>query len=213
MYIKVWVNLHLVYPQSSRGAGAAPFSYSWLLWRHAQHSRSFPLTLQLLPLHFPPHWNLLSIIKFTFCFVTPVPLLESRQSRGTLGIMPLLSRRSWGCFILIFMEWFLVPYNRPSVCAQHVIEVIVSGMKVCIPHTFSGMKAWKPWFSWTSSCAVKDGGATHRLYYCLSPSEIYTLYISDRDHATFVLQLTKILSLIGRIKIFLTPTPLLTCNI
>ena len=37
----------------------------------------------------------------------------------------------------------------PSFCAERITKVIISGMKLYIPHTFSNYKAKKPWFKGT----------------------------------------------------------------
>ena len=50
-----------------------------------------------------------------------------------------------------------------SLLTERITEVIVSGMDLYIPHTFSNTKAKKPWFNPACSRAVKDREATHKL--------------------------------------------------
>ena len=43
-----------------------------------------------------------------------------------------------------------------SLCAEHITEVIIPGMELYIPHTFSNTKAKKPWLNSACSHAVND---------------------------------------------------------
>ena len=79
----------------------------------------------------------------------------------------------------------------PSLCAERISEVIVSGMEAFIPHTFSIPNARQPWFNSTCSRAVNDREAAHRRYRRNPSAENHALYISARNHAKSVLQLTK----------------------
>ena len=79
----------------------------------------------------------------------------------------------------------------PSVCAQRITEVIVSGMEAYIPHTFSTPHAKKPWFNHACSCAIKDREAAHKRYLSLRTPANHDLYISARNHAKSVLRLAK----------------------
>ena len=62
----------------------------------------------------------------------------------------------------------------PSLCAERITEVIVSGIESYILHTLFNTKVKKPWFN--SAC---------------SRAENHILYISARNHAKSILQLTK----------------------
>ena len=79
----------------------------------------------------------------------------------------------------------------PSLSAERITEVIVSGMEACIPHTFSLPNARQPWFNFTCSRAVKDREVAHKRYRRNPSAENHALYISARNHAKSVLQLTK----------------------
>ena len=79
----------------------------------------------------------------------------------------------------------------PSVCAQRITEVIVSGMEAYIPHTFSPTHARKPWFNHACSRAVKDREAAYRRYLSLRTNDSHSLYISARNRAKSILRLTK----------------------
>ena len=90
------------------------------------------------------------------------------------------------------------PYNDycfrvrdPSLCAERIIEVIVSGMEVYIPHSFSRPKPSKPWSITACSRDIHDREMAHKRYLSLPSPESQTLYISARNHAKSVLQLAK----------------------
>ena len=79
----------------------------------------------------------------------------------------------------------------PSLCAERITEVIISGMEAYVPHTFSIPNARKPWFNLACSRAVHDREAAHKRYRGHPTPESHALYISARNHAKSVLQLTK----------------------
>ena len=79
----------------------------------------------------------------------------------------------------------------PSLCAERITEVIVSGMEAYIPHTFSDPKARKPWFNSACSRAVIGREAAHKRYRSHPSPESHALYISARNQAKSVLQLAK----------------------
>ena len=79
----------------------------------------------------------------------------------------------------------------PSLCAERITEVIVSGMEAYIPHTFSNPKARKPWFNSACSRAVNGREAAHKRFRSNPSPETHALYISARNHAKSVLQLAK----------------------
>ena len=78
-----------------------------------------------------------------------------------------------------------------SLCADRITEVIISGMEAHIPRTFSIPHARQPWFNYTCSRAIKDREVAHKRYRRNPSNENHTLYISARNHAKSVLQLTK----------------------
>ncbi len=51
---------------------------------------------------------------------------------------------------------YCIQNGDPSECAQRITEVIVSGMRAYVPHTFSTPHAKKPWFNHACSHAIKD---------------------------------------------------------
>ena len=79
----------------------------------------------------------------------------------------------------------------PSVCAQRITEVIVSGMEAYIPRSFSTPHAKKPWFNHACSRAVNDREVAHKRYQSLQTNANYELYISARNRAKSILRLTK----------------------
>ena len=79
----------------------------------------------------------------------------------------------------------------PSMCAQRITEVIVSGMEAYIPHTFSTPHAKKPWFNHACSRAIKDREVAHKRYLSLPSPTNHNLYISARNRAKSTLRLTK----------------------
>ena len=52
----------------------------------------------------------------------------------------------------------------PFLCAERITEVIIPGMELYIPHTFSNNKGKKTWFNSACSRAVKDREAAHKQY-------------------------------------------------
>ncbi len=78
---------------------------------------------------------------------------------------------------------------RPSVCAQLIMEVIVSRKEACIPHTLSHAKM--PWFNHVCSHAIKDREAAYKRYMSLKTSENHALYSSAQNRTKSILRLTK----------------------
>ena len=79
----------------------------------------------------------------------------------------------------------------PSLCAERITEVIVSGMEVYIPHSFSRSIPSKPWFNTAFSRAIHDKEMAYNRYLSLPLPESHALYISARNHGKSVLQLAK----------------------
>ena len=79
----------------------------------------------------------------------------------------------------------------PSLCAGRIMEVIISGIELYIRHTFSNTKAKKPWFNSACSRAVNDSEAANKRYCSHQSAKTHALYISNRNHAKSILQLTK----------------------
>ena len=79
----------------------------------------------------------------------------------------------------------------PSLCAERKTELIVSGMELYIPHTFSNTQAKLPWFNFAWSHVVNDREAAHKRYRSHPSAETCALYISDRNHPKSILQLSK----------------------
>ena len=79
----------------------------------------------------------------------------------------------------------------PSLCAEHITKVITSGMELYIPHTFSNIKAKKPWFNSACSRAVNDREAANGTIAIHLLKLMPFIYISVRNHAKSILQLTK----------------------
>ncbi len=79
----------------------------------------------------------------------------------------------------------------PSVCAQCITEVTVSGMEAYIPRTFSTPHTKKTWFNHACSRAVQDREAAHKRYQSLRTPVNNDLYISARNRAKSILRLTK----------------------
>ena len=81
-------------------------------------------------------------------------------------------------------------FRYPTLCAERITEMIISGIKKYIPHTFSNTKNKKPWLNAACSQAVNDREATHKRY-CNHPSAVTdALYIYVRNHAKSILQLS-----------------------
>ncbi len=78
----------------------------------------------------------------------------------------------------------------PSMCAQRITEVIISGMEAYIPHTFS-THAKKAWFNHTCSRTIKDREVAHKRYLSLPSPTNHNFYISSRYWAISFLRLTK----------------------
>ena len=65
--------------------------------------------------------------------------------------------------------------------------MIISGMELYIPQSFSNTKVKKPWFNSACSRAVNDKVAAHKRYRNHPSAETHALYISDRNHAKSIL--------------------------
>ena len=81
--------------------------------------------------------------------------------------------------------------RHPSLYAEHITEVIVSGMEAYIPHSFSRPKRSKPWINTACSRVIHDGKVAHKRYLSFSSPASPALYISVWNHANFVVQLAK----------------------
>ena len=171
-----WKTLQLCYPS---WPGTVPQPYPWPPWIHAQHSWSFP--------NFQS-FSLLCQIFFS------VGLLRSQSYSVTCSIPPVRPQypHKWRSFCHFnSAKWedlrqyysdfpwddYCFHVKDPSLCAECITEVIVSGMESCIPLTFSNTKAKKFWFNSACSHAVKDREAAYKQY-CSHPSpETHALYI------------------------------------
>ncbi|MPC69949.1 hypothetical protein E2C01_064183 [Portunus trituberculatus] len=107
----------------------------------------------------------------------------------------------WGDLRRYYADFPLNDYcfrvKDPSLCAERITGVIVSGMEAYIPHFFSQPKHSKPWFNTACSRAIHDREVANKWYLSLPSPESHALYISARNHAKSVLQLAKH-SFIGR---------------
>ena len=68
--------------------------------------------------------------------------------------------------------------SDPSLCAERITEVIVSGMEAYIPHSFSKPKSSKPWFNAACSRAVRDKEAACKRFRKHSSPQNHNLYVS-----------------------------------
>ena len=64
-------------------------------------------------------------------------------------------------------------------------------MQLYFHHTFSNTKSKKPWFNSACSRASKDREADHKRYPSYPSAKTHALYISNRNQAKSILQLTK----------------------
>ena len=65
--------------------------------------------------------------------------------------------------------------------------MIISGMELYIPHSFSNTKAKKSWFNSACSRAVNNREAAHKWYRSHPSAETHALYIYARNHAKSIL--------------------------
>ena len=87
-------------------------------------------------------------------------------------------------------DYYCFHIRDSSLCAERIIEVIISGMELYI-HIFSNSKVKKPWFNSACCRAVNDREAIDKRYRSHPSVETHALYISDCKHAKSILQLTK----------------------
>ena len=71
----------------------------------------------------------------------------------------------------------------PSLCAEPINKVIVSGMEAYIPHAISRPKPSKPWFNTACSRVIHNRKVVHKRYLSLPSPESHALYICARNHA------------------------------
>ena len=76
-------------------------------------------------------------------------------------------------------------------CTERIIEIIVFGIEVYIPHSSSSLKAHKPWFNLTCSRAIHDRVVVYKRCLSFPSPDTHVLYISAQNHAKSVLQLIK----------------------
>ena len=131
--------------------------------------------------------NLISVI----CSITPVQSQDPSKQRYFWHF----NSAKWEDLRQYYSDFpwddYCFHVKDPLLCAECITEVIISGMELYIPHTFSNTKAKKPWFNSASSRAVKDWETAHRRYRSHPSAETHALYISARNHAKSILQLTK----------------------
>ena len=137
------------------------------------------------PLGFSDH-NLISVT----CSITPVQPQDPPKQR----CFWYFNSAKWADLRQYYSDFPWDDYcfyvRDPSLCAERITEVIISDMELYIPHTFSNTKAKKAWFNSTCSRAVKDRETAHKWYRSHPSAETHDLYISARNHAKSILQLT-----------------------
>ena len=123
--------------------------------------------------------NLISVS----CPISPIPPQDPPKRRCLWHF----ASASWGDLRRYYANF---PWNDycfrdrdPSLCAERITEVIVSGMEAYIPHSFSQPKPSKPWFNTACSRAIHDREVAHKRYLSLPSPESHALYISARNHA------------------------------
>ncbi len=134
-------------------------------------------SVQLIsPLGFSEH-NLIS----ASCPIAPVRPMDPPK-RQCFRYYP---SGQWEDLRMFFSD---LPWNEycfqvhdPSVCAQRITEVIVSGTDAYIPHTFSLPQAKKSWFNHACSRAIIDREAAYKRYMNLQTPENHDSYISARN--------------------------------
>ena len=125
------------------------------------------------------------------CPIAPIPPQDPPRRRCLWHF----ASADWGSLRGYYADF---PWNDycfrvrdPSLCAERITEVIVSGMEAYIPHSFSRPKPSKPWFNTACSRAIHDREEAHKGYLSHPSPESHALYISARNHAKSVLQLAK----------------------
>ena len=120
--------------------------------------------------------NLISVS----CPIAPLPPQDPPKRRCLWHF----NSANWGDLRRHFADFPWYDYcfrdRDPSLCAQRVTEMIVSGMEAYIPHTFSRPKASKPWFDSSCSRAILDRDSAFRRYRGLPSPEYPVLYIPAR---------------------------------
>ncbi|XP_063864361.1 uncharacterized protein LOC135102784 isoform X1 [Scylla paramamosain] len=131
--------------------------------------------------------NLISV----FCPITPI----APQGPPNLRCFWHFASASWGDLRRYFADF---PWNDycfcvrdPSLLAERITELIVSGMEAYISRSFSRPKPSKPWFNTACFHAIHDREVAHKKYLSLPSPESHALYISAQNHAKSVRQLAK----------------------
>ncbi|MPC17220.1 hypothetical protein E2C01_010069 [Portunus trituberculatus] len=148
------------------------------------NSSAHDVTLSCL-LDFSDH-NLI----YVSCPISPIPPQDPPKQRC---LWQFISAR-WGNLRRHYADFPWIDYcfcvRDPSLCAERITEVIVSGMEVYISHSFSQPKP-KPCFDTAFSRAVHDREVVHKWYLRLPSHESHALYILARIPAKSILQLAE----------------------
>ena len=131
------------------------------------------------------------------CFIAPVQPQDQPKRRCFWHFNSAKWQDLRQCYSNFPWDDYCFHVRDPSLCAKRITEVIISGMELYIPHTFSNTKANKSWFNSACSRAINDREAAHKRYRSHLSAETHALHISTRNHAKSILQLTKS-SLINR---------------
>ncbi|MPC41753.1 hypothetical protein E2C01_035357 [Portunus trituberculatus] len=151
-----------------------------------------PVILLLMLLPYLLYWAPLITISFLYFVLFLQSFLRIPQSGAASGVF---ASASWGDLRRYCADF---PWNGycfhvrdPSLHAKHITDVIVSGMEVYIPHSFSQHKLLKPWFNTACSCATHNREVAHKRNLTLPSPEFHALYITAWNHAKSVLQFAK----------------------
>ena len=149
------------------------------------HPSSYTVKL-FSPLGSSDH-NLISVS----CPITPVQPLEPPSPRRYwhFGIA------DWDALRQYFFDFpwndYCFQVGDPSVCAERVAEVILSGMEAYIPSSFSPTNTKKPWFTHACSKAIKNRERAFLGYRRNPTPHFHSLYITARNQARSILRNAK----------------------
>ena len=111
------------------------------------------------------------------------------------------------------MEYYCFHDGDPSLCAERITEVIVSGMEAYLPHSFSRPKSSKPWCNTACSRAIRDREVAHKRYLSFHDLRPMRFIFLHEIMPSLFFNLPKTPLFIESVKIFLDITHLETFGI
>ena len=152
---------------------AKPYSYSWPSWRQVQQLDLF--------LTFNPYAYAVTLFSPLDSSQSHICILSfiSNPSPPKQRCLWRFASASWGDLRRYYADFpgngYCFRVRDPSLCTEHITEVIVSGMEAYFPQSFSWTKPSKLWFNTACSRVIYDREVAQKRYLSLPSPESHAL--------------------------------------